>query len=259
MNKLMIRLWGIIEGESTDSINYQIAKTLISNIATIKSTSSSELAKLCNVSKPSISRFCKLIGYEDFYDFRAELSNFFPDRGGKFVLKQHADTENWIQQYLESVIENFHFMQEKEFEERLLKLIGDIKNFRKVYLVGNMQSGKTAANLYSNIHNFKENIEAVTSYKEQAELLNNMEPYSLYIFFSVSGEYFRVLLPEDNRLTKPDKAKVWLITTNPTIKKIHGVDEILNCKTGSDLSGSNLTFELVANLLALGFWNELQK
>ncbi|MBO0458112.1 MurR/RpiR family transcriptional regulator [Enterococcus hulanensis] len=259
MNKLMIRLWGIIEGESPDSINYQIAKTLISNIASIKSTSSSELAKLCNVSKPSISRFCKLLGYEDFYDFRAELSNFLPDRGGKFVLKKNSDNEDWIHQYLEGVVENFHFMQEREFEEILSRLVGDIQSFHKVYLVGNMQSGKTAFNLYSNIHNFKKNIEAVTSFKEQSELLNNMESDSLYIIFSVSGEYFRVLLSDDGILSKPPKAKVWLITTNPTIKKIHGVNEILNCKTGSDLSGSNLTLEVVANLLALGFWNELQK
>lgn len=258
MNKLMIRLWGIIEGESPDSINYQIAKTLISNITTIKSTSSSELAKLCNVSKPSISRFCKLIGYDDFYDFRADLSNFFPDRGGKFVLKQPQDNENWIHQYLGAVVDNIQIMQEDTFEEVLSKLIDDIYDSHKTYMFGNMQSGKTAFNLYSNIHNFKKGIEAVTSFKDQSELLNNMKDHSLYIIFSVSGEYFRVLLSDDGIASKPEHAKVWLITTNPSIKKIRGVDEVLNCRTGSDLAGGNISLELVADLLALGFWNKIQ-
>ncbi len=97
MNRLLIRLWGVLEDEDQESINYQIASTLVKNIASIKHTSSAALADFYNVSKPSISRFCKNLGYEDFYDFRAELNQYCPDRGLKYQLPQRGDRSQWME------------------------------------------------------------------------------------------------------------------------------------------------------------------
>lgn len=258
MNRLMIRLWGIIEGESTDSINYQIAKTLITNISKIHHASSSELAKLCNVSKPSISRFCKLIGYDDFYDFRAELIQFFPDRGVKYHLKGN-NKGDWIAQYLDEVVANMVYFQDEAFQKQLKDLIKDIVEYDCVYLLGNMQSGKTATNLYSNIHNFKASVSSVTSFQDQKNILEHLKDHTLYIIFSVSGEFFRVLLNEEGVKRDDRNASIWLVTANPLINKVKGVDKVLNCKTGSDLASSNISLEIIGNLLALGVWYSIQE
>lgn len=258
MNRLMIRLWGIIEGESVHSINYQIAKTLIMNITQIRNASQSELAKLCHVSKPSISRFCKLVGYEDFLDFRADLLNFFPDRGSKFLLKEPNKDLNWIESYLNEVQANMDNFSNPMFQEQLIKLIDDIAQFDSVYMFGNIQSGRTAENILIDLHNYKKNIEAITSYKEQTEMLRSMKKNALYLIFSVSGEYFRVLFQEDAAPKHPEESKVWLITTNPLIHRLSGVDELLNCKTGSGLAGANLSMEIMGHLISLGYWYKQQ-
>lgn len=68
-NPLIVKLWGVLESEDPNSVNAEIAKILIKNRRNMEHTSSAYLAKLCNVSKPSISRFSRILGYEDFLIF----------------------------------------------------------------------------------------------------------------------------------------------------------------------------------------------
>ena len=255
MNRLMIRLWGVLDGEDPESINYQIAHTLVTDIASIKQTSSAALAKLCNVSKPSISRFCKSLGYDDFYDFRAELNQYCPDRGAKYLMAGEDDGDGGMSAYLESVRENITLLENQELQKKIGELAEDIRRYDQVFLMGNMQSGKTAYNLHYNLHVVKRNISAVTSLKEQIHVLQTLKRGSLAVIFSVSGEYFRALFPGGDVPCRPDGTRLWMVTTNPAVRRMEGVDEILNCKTGSDLAGSNICLELAANLIALYYWN----
>lgn len=256
MNRLMIRLWGVLDGEDPESINYQIAHTLVTNIASIKHTSSAALAQLCNVSKPSISRFCKSLGYDDFYDFRAELSQYCPDRGAKYLIAGEADVDGGMAAYLEGVRENLTLLENPDLQKRIRELVEDIRQYDRVYLMGNMQSGKTAFNLHCNLHVIKKNISAVTSLKKQIHVLQTLKRGTLAVIFSVSGEYFRALFSGGDVPERTGGTKIWMVTTNPAVRRMDGVDEILNCRTGSDLSGSNICLELVANLIALCYWNQ---
>lgn len=260
MNRLLIRLWGVLEGEDPESINYQIAQTLVTNIATIKHTSSAALADLCSVSKPSISRFCKNLGYDDFYDFRAELNQYCPDRGMKYLLsnRETKDETNWMDQYINGVRDNLELLQTPELQAKIEALVQDIKRFPNVYLMGNMQSGNTASNLRYNLHVVKKNIHSVNSLKEQTHILQHGKQDSLIVIFSVSGEYFRALFSGGVIPKQPARTKIWLVTTNPAVNRMEGVDEILNCKTGSDLAGANICLEMAANLIAFGYWHSDQ-
>lgn len=258
MNRLLIRLWGVLDGEEPGSINYQIARTLVSKISSIKHTSSSALAELCNVSKPSISRFCKNLGYDDFYEFRAELNQYCPDRGAKYQLDRMNHTSDLIGDYLASVQNHLAMLHTPEIQNQIIALADDIKQYRQVYLLGNMQSGKTASSLHYNLHVLKKDIIALTSLKEQVEILKSCQRGTLIVIFSVSGEYFRALFPGGEIPLHPADSKIWMVTTNPALKYMDGVDSILNCRTGSDLAGSNICLEMTANLIALSYWNRHQ-
>lgn len=259
MNRLLIRLWGILDGEDPESINYQIAQTLVENIASIRHTSSASLAELCNVSKPSISRFCKNLGYEDFYDFRAELNQYCPDRGTKYILSSGSGDSNWMAGYMDSIRRNLDLMQNPMIREKIERLSHDIYSYRKVFLLGNMQSGKTASNLHYNLHVVKKNIYAVSSLKEQIQVFDVCRQGTLIVIFSVSGEYFRALFPGGEIPKHPAGSKIWLVTTNPAVRKMDGIDEILNCETGSDIAGSNICLEIAANLIATCYWKLYQQ
>lgn len=254
MNRLMIRLWGILDGENSNSINYQIAKVLMDNITSIEHTSSSSLAELCNVSKPSISRFVKDLGYDDYYDFRAEINHYYPDRGAKFFDCENEDADNYADKYLDNVVLKVEIMKRNEVQEQIIKLADDIMRYKYVYLMGNMQSGTTASNLHYNLHVIKKNIQAITSLSERKEVLENLKADSLVVIFSVSGEYYHAFYTENSIPVPPPKTKVWMVTTNPALHNIAGVDELINCKTGNSLAGGNICLELIANQLAMYCW-----
>lgn len=258
MNRLLIRLWGVLEDEDPKSINYQIAQTLVNNIASIKHSSSSALAELCNVSKPSISRFCKNLGYDDFYDFRAELNHYIPDRGGKYINFGEDETAWGMDTYLNQLRSNIVQLQNPGMQAKIELLSDDIHRFERVCLMGNMQSGKTASNLHYNLHVVKKHMLAVTGLNEQVSILQKHKIGTLIIIFSVSGEYFHALFPGGKAPEHAAGSKVWMVTANPAVKKIEGVDALLNCGTGSDLAGSNICLEIVANLIALCYWNRYQ-
>lgn len=80
---LAIRLFSVINTELPASIDYQIAKYLLENIQIIDISSTTSLAEQCNVSKASISRFCKKIGLNDFFELRAQIFNFKRDASRK--------------------------------------------------------------------------------------------------------------------------------------------------------------------------------
>lgn len=102
-NPLIVKLWGVLESEDPNSVNAQIAKILIKNRLKMEHTSSSYLAKLCDVSKPSLSRFSRLLGYEDFLDFRADLKGYVPDRGRRFTATIQGESDNPFDNYKEYI------------------------------------------------------------------------------------------------------------------------------------------------------------
>lgn len=53
--------------------NYTIACTLLRNYPRLRDMSLNEIADLCYVSRPSISRFCRLFGFKSFKDFSEYL------------------------------------------------------------------------------------------------------------------------------------------------------------------------------------------
>lgn len=254
MDRLMIRLWGMIEGESVYAINYQIAQALITNMRQIPGFTQKQLAKLCNVSKPSFSRFCKDLGYADFLEFQTDLINFYPDPGEKFIQTTASAGENWISEYIYDVEKNLDVFRDSTFQAQIEALIKDIEAFEHVYMLGNLHSGRTASNIQTDLYKYKESIEAITDYRGQVDALANPNKNSLYVVFSVSGEYFKILLSENSMHEHSKESKVWLVTTNPQISQVVGVDEILNTATGSALSGANISLDLVGNLISLGYW-----
>lgn len=264
MNRLFIRLWGVLQEEDKESINYQIANTLLTKASNIKHTSSSSLAKLCNVSKPSMSRFCKNLGYDDFYDFRAELNQYIPDRGLKYNIENTNIEDNsnvvttWMETYLKKIEHNINILKNPLFLSQVEELVDDLHDFSQVILMGNMQSGNTAANLHNNLHIPKNNILAITGLNGQIKALNERKPGRLFVIFSTSGEYYQALFEPNEIPVQSNESKVWMVTTNPALRKVEGVNALLNCKTGSDIASSNICMELVAELIAGCYWNKYQ-
>ena len=70
MGMLFNRLLIILNEEDRNSTNYHIALLMLEHIEDLQTMSIGQLAALCDVSKSTVSKFIRYIGYEDFSDFR---------------------------------------------------------------------------------------------------------------------------------------------------------------------------------------------
>ena len=53
--------------------NYQIAVKMLENYDALKDMSIAQIADMCYVSKASVSRFCRFLGYESFKEMHDAL------------------------------------------------------------------------------------------------------------------------------------------------------------------------------------------
>ena len=70
MGILYNRLLIILNDEDPDSTYYHIALVMLRHLESLHEIPIHKLAELCDVSKSTISKFIRFIGYEDFADYR---------------------------------------------------------------------------------------------------------------------------------------------------------------------------------------------
>lgn len=96
MGSVAERLLDYIDTAMQHDTNYEIATTLVKNYSKLSELSIGEIADMCFVSKASVSRFCRFMGFADFKDLRNQLEHdvlktgLFPHA---FVEQLSNDTE----------------------------------------------------------------------------------------------------------------------------------------------------------------------
>lgn len=69
-----IALINFLNSTNPTDIYYKVAQNILQNLDRMKNASIHEVAEMCYVSAPTISRFCKRLGYESYSSFKNELS-----------------------------------------------------------------------------------------------------------------------------------------------------------------------------------------
>ncbi len=254
--KLSIRLWGILNKENQDSITYQIAEHILQNIFTLDDTSSQNLAKVCNVSKASISRFCKELGYDSYYDFRLDLEKYTVN-SGKAIAYEHVSGLGMVQAYLENCRKYLDILEQNVNEIELTQLVQLIAQTPKVYLMGHLQSGGTAENLQYNLFETKKMSRAVVEPGEQKRIFNTLSGRELIIIFSAGGRFFSDYFEDGVMPDVPRGTKVYYITSNPQAEIIPNV-KMINTGTSRDIAACNLSLDIVGNIIFLKYKNYVQ-
>ena len=122
MGTLYTRLSSITSEMSPESIEHHIARVMLEHIHQLNNISIGAMADLCSVSKSTISKFVKQLGFEDYKEFKAEAYS----RGKREVYIKDLNTIN-ITDYI----------LQKGTEEYLDVLFSDIR-----YLFFNTDSKK---------------------------------------------------------------------------------------------------------------------
>ena len=138
MGILYTRLLIVLNDRDLYSTDYHIALVMLQNMQRLAELSIQELAGLCNVSKSTISKFIRELGYEDFADFRSAAIfednkyhnsfNFVQDVMG--FLEEHP-TDSYFLEILRDMQESYasldwsagDFVRKSDFDDTKGKVV----------------------------------------------------------------------------------------------------------------------------------------
>lgn len=256
---LIIHLFAVINTELPGSTNYQIAEYLLKNIQALDISSTASLAKQCNVSKASISRFCKSIGFNDFFEVKAQAL-YYKRSSNKLNFSFHGMPSDIRTCFLDDTIKKIAAIRDTLENEKIDELTDDLLSGRSITAMGRMQSGNTALNLQHNLFETSGKIiQSLTRIPSIIEYFHTASSDDIAIIFSVSGDFLDDIFYGTPYFIPKKKPKIYLITANPDIDNKSYVDVIYNCKSGYTLSGGNASLDIIQQLITLSYYYSLKK
>ena len=87
MGTLYTRLSSITGEMSPESIEHHIARVMLEHIHQLNNISIGAMADLCSVSKSTISKFVKQLGFEDYKEFNGRISGCAVFRYSLFIFQ----------------------------------------------------------------------------------------------------------------------------------------------------------------------------
>lgn len=257
MINLGTTLLGIINTTSFHSINHQIATYVLENLERLDYLSEPDLARACSVSKSSVNRFCKELGYESFARFQADVLRFRRRNNFKYELGP-ADVREpgrtLTENYCASVARNTELLAANVDDEMLVGIAADLDRYEEVVVIGEMQSGDVALAFQHNLFEAGRVVTANVYAKEQRELLGRLGPGVLVIVFSLFGHLFRRIVDGDATLARREGTRLCWITSCPEMRPDIQIDVTVDCGLGKNLAAGNLAMEMVANAIVMHYW-----
>lgn len=257
MGIFYLRLLIVINENSADSTDYHIALTMLQNVNRLTKMTINELAELCAVSKSTISKFVRALGYEDFTEFRDaariienkyRTSYSYTNNVMRFMDRHPVEElPGILASDLQATMDN---MDWAAFD----RLIDDLVKYDKVAAFGLMFSETAALDLQIKLaYNYKFIITNLDD-KKQMEFIRKAGPDTLIIIFSDSGDYLNRYKTIDDF---PDKgvlaetqAKVVLITTNPSAARHPKVAYSILFRRTSELRTHRMVYSMITDMIA---------
>ena len=177
----------------------------------IETATITKIAELCQVSTSGILRFCQVLGYKGYKDFRFDMLHY--------LHQEHVEvnSENLFDEltskYL-SVIRQFNNID----QNKLNQLIKQIKNTKNIYIIGVHYSSLPAKHLVLGLQDLGINTYFAYDYMQASHLYNTIHEDDLLIYFSIEGNQNNVSRFFD--LTNASK-NTYMITLNPKPKLLN--------------------------------------
>lgn len=256
MGVLIYRLLIVLNDREPDSTYYHIASTMLANYDGIGRLSIQELADLCGVSKSTISKFIRDLGFEDYIEFRYELP-FASNKYGNSLnynsnimrfLDDH-DPADYVAAAQADLAEVLRSVDPKVIDQ----LAHDLVDYERVAAFGLMFSETAALDLQTKLAYSKKFISTSLSDTKQNRFIASAGPDTLIIVFSTSGDYIRSYQLTPGHAARRDflesKAKVVLITSNEAMKDDPRLAYCICFKNTTRLQNHRFVYGLICDLV----------
>lgn len=257
MGMLFNRLLIILNEEAQDSTYYHIALVMLNHIEELYDLSINKLAELCSVSKSTISKFIRFIGYEDFADFR--YAAVFQDNKYGYSFSYTNDVMKYIKS---NSLDSFILTVQQDIAatytnldwDTVDRLVRDIARYKKVAAFGLLFSETAAMDLQAKLAYNKKFIVTNLSDLKQDNFIEAAGEDTLIIVFSDSGEFLNKYQNIADFVYKQafrkTKAKVVVITSNPDAKKHPSVSYCLLYQKTREMHTHRIVYGILTDIIA---------
>lgn len=247
LNKLLI----VLNDRDLDSTDYHIAMTLLTYYNNLYELPIGDVAKLCDVSKSTISKFIRSLGFGDYLDFK--MAAPFKENKYGFKLNYNQNIAEYIEKegyedYLQKVQRDITELQNSLTKENIRKLAADLRKYKKIAAFGLLFSEIGAIDLQMKLaYNGKFIITNLNDRKQETYIQRSDED-TLIIIYSNSGSYIqRYQLSEfqEKKDYSKIKGKIVLITGNSRMQHHPVVDLCISFQHKSQLCTHSEIFPLI--------------
>ena len=221
MGILYDRLLILLNENGQDSTFYHIAVVMLQNMELLQSLAINEVAELCCVSKSTISKFIRALGYEAYSEFREgarlEENKYHVSYNFSVDVIRYLESHT-VQEYTQEIARDIQLTSQQLDWDAVDRLADDLLHYKKVFAMGMMFSGTAAMDLQIKLGRCGKFIVATRNDIKRMENVANADEDTLLIVFSESGQYLnRYDVIEDfyhKDIFNNTKAKTVLITSD---------------------------------------------
>lgn len=260
MGILLNRLLIILNNEKENSIYYHIANVLLCNFVSIKNMTISEVADLCFVSKSTISKFTRYLGFEDFLELRLAAS-FKSNKQSNYLnyndnilsyMENHTNEE-----YIGVIINDLEAAKSSINMDKIDELVDNLIKYDKVAAFGLLYSESAAMDLQIKLAYNEKYIISHMHDVRQDEFIKNAGEDTLIIIFTNSGDYIKKYQMTggnvDKNIFKQTKAKIVAITANKEMEQHPYVDLCITFQHTSSVQTHSILFQIITDFIAVKY------
>lgn len=241
-------LLDVLRNTEVSSTNWTLANAILNHGSQLQQISIQQLAEECHVSEPTVSRFAKHLGCQNYIDLKAQASYlgkqsdsflFHMDKAFIRQLKNQPDKfmEHYSHIIAESIQEDVHYLDYQKID----KLLEKIHSVERVFIFGTSTSLMFAEMIQSNLVNYQKIVYIAFSQKQQLNHLNNLRESDLVIVISTYGNYINIY-PDFARKIAEAECQTVLLTQNTGLQTLYFDDVILFSKQNNIETGTYSMF-----------------
>lgn len=222
---LLSALFKIIDNNDEANIDYVIAKYFIENYKKLGLLNIYDVAEECYVSRSSIRRFCKQIGYNNFLELKSAFKDY--DYKYSYFAKYH-ERNDYRQWYRNEIIATLNELDELIDNETLVKMAKTIHEGNRVFFITSYNSTHVINEFRRPLVLLHKIINMMSDDSLDEAVLSSLENNDVVFMVSMTG----IFATNNLKILESCRAYKALITTsrNEEYKKVF--DDVYNLAYG---------------------------
>lgn len=259
---LQSRLTTILNKEKRDSVDYYIALNMLEHLMELSDLSISQIAELCAVSKSTVSKFVRELGFDDYADFRIEArlmheKDTYTKEQGLTINITDFVMQNGLKEYQKILFQDIQSLFEEIDYDKIKSVAKMIHDYKKVAAFGDSYSETAALNLQHKMSYYRKMIYTTIHDQKQTEYIEHANEDTLIIIFSNRGKYISTYQLLDGHPEKEcfnqTKAKVILITSNRELLLDERIDTTILYRHSTIIQNHPVLYQMIIELIAVEY------